>query len=808
MMWNTCTKKFLFAALLTAGIHVSAQEAPEAGPVLPGPAEQPEGRPQVRQADDDLISLDFNKAPIEQVLHSLAGMRDGVNMVIGPDVEGTITFKLDNVEWELALRLITEAHGLTVTKEGENIYRVATRKEQEGVEKAIVVELYTLGDIRSLSSDAALKLLGDPEVTDPEQAKGILLRHPSRYVKQISVDSRGAVDVVRMLAQKAGLNFTFSADSGPVSRGKDGEKTTIKAEDLPPISLNLRNLPVEDALLLIAEQGGLLATNRNGVWAISPMTPEQREVEPLKLETFQVKFIPLDKDLVSICEPLISDRGTVSSGKNKILIVKDTAEGIAAVKQALQVMDRPTPQVLIEARFFELQKGASKNLGIDWNVLGTDGVAVNMDPLTYDYSKTIERGDNDSDTNTNSNSFEMTRDLATGAISGSNTESAERSNQIEEFENEAVESVRSALLDVNQFGVVLHALKSNLGAKQLSNPKIVVSSEQQATIHIGDQQPIVKSSIESSEGGDAIRTFELDPDYGGQVVEEAQLVEGARTSQYKTRKGYLDLGTKLTVAPSVKTEDQIYIRVVPELTSLVGFESFGSGTSLTRYPKLFTTRVRTQFTINSGQTIAIGGLVSERTKSDISRVPLLGSIPGLKRLFSYETEDKEQTETVIFLTVKMISSEELVATSGVPIRSYLVQPELERIAREDAAGAEYSPERARQILRELRKKGGDEKWLLDEGVEEASTTEVEEKGAEKRFEAESEEAAGEMPAEEAPPEPTAETAQPVDGDGEEETEIPEEGDMEDAQSSESTDNAGQPEGSQQSEADANEKSDK
>jgi type II secretory pathway component GspD/PulD (secretin) len=341
----------------------------------------------------------------------------------------------------------------------------------------------------------------------------------------------------------------------------------------------------------------------------------------------------------------------VTRGKNKILLVKDTAEGVEAVRQALVVMDKPTPQVLIEARFFQVTNGLEKRLGIDWQDLGTNpeaGAGANVvfttSTVPIQYFPDLERG-----------------------------------------------SAYSGILNPPDFTIILHALKDSADAKELANPKLVVNSDEQATIHIGEQQPILRSELETTDGGDAIQTFELDPDYGGEIVEEIALGEGAVSAGrvYTTNKGYLDLGTKLTVLPSVKTEEEVYIRVAPELMSQIGEVIAGQQI----FPVLFRTYVRTQFTVRSGQTIAIGGLVSERESKQQRKVPLVGDIPGLGRLFRYEQVENSRSETIVFLTVKVIAGKDITAPMGIPIRATGIQSELERIEQEDAAGAVYSPDR-------------------------------------------------------------------------------------------------------------------
>ena len=678
---------------------------------------------------DDLISMTVSDARIQDVLRSLAAMRPGVNLIMGPEVQGAVSFALKDVTWDVALQLVTESNGFLVTKESDNIYRI--RKPEAPVKSDIVVELMGKADVGLVPVDELLRMTASLSPAAPlsvEKAREELAKAPNRYLKSLQVQSKPAVEVVNELAKKANLNFAFSTDLGTLATAAPAPggqpPAALPPQTLPPVSINLRYVSVVDALNLVSAQGGLACSQQNGVWVVKPMPPQQLQLEPLKMETFDVKFMPVDDEVIKLLKSLLTTRGTVSSGKNKVIVVRDTNEGLESVRKALEAMDKSTPQVMIEARFFQVTAADSKNLGVDWSALGKSGIGVSTSPLHMAHGENITTTNTTTSgtpaSQTTGSTESIIQDVATGVITGTkttttNTAAATADSGIVQRVKE-VTNARTAVLDMAQFGVTLHALLTDSNVKQLSNPKIVVSSDEQATIHIGPQTPIIKSTAEAgSAGGGTVRTFELDPDYGGETIQEEQLLPSGQTKtsrsrSYTTRKGYLDTGTRLTVAPSVKTEDQIYLKVVPELTTLGDFVTVGSGDSQVSFPNLFTTRVSTDFTIRSGQTIAIGGLVSEQTTRSESGVPVLRSIPLLKRLFSWEQESKTQTETIIFLTVKILPAEKLTATSGVPVRAYLVQSELDQIAKEDALGAEYQPSSARERIRKLEKEAEEKNW--------------------------------------------------------------------------------------------------
>jgi type II secretory pathway component GspD/PulD (secretin) len=620
-----------------------AAEVPVAAPEAPAPA----------AAGEQLVSMTMSDAKLTDVLRTLAQMRPGVNIIMEPDVQAQVSFALREVKWETALQLITESNGFQAVREAENIYRVRRVQAPQKVELTLVV--LTPEEAAALAEPAVDRYLANQPEMDGKSAaerREWLAARAGLFVKQLDAENRPAAEIVEHLAKAGGFNFTFqsaaaASAAAPAGRGAPSPAAAAAAGPavLSPVTVHLKEVAIVDAMRLVAGQGGLSCNLQNGVWVVAPRMVGVQE--PLILETFTVSFVPVDDNLVNLCKALLSPAGQVRAGRNKILIVKDTPDGVEAVRRTLAAMDRPTPQVLIEARFYELTESASKDLGVNWNTLWQDGATIEMKDLMYSHEWT--------------------------AVTGS---------------DDITKNMRSAILDVGTFSVVLRALEQDNGARQLSNPKVLVASDEQATIHIGAQTPIIKSSLETSDTGTII-SYELDGAFGGEQVQDEQLLERPKgqaqsASRYTVRKGYLDLGTRLAVAPSVKTDKEVYIKVVPELTSVVRWIELKSGEATISYPELYATRVRTEFTIQSGQTIAIGGLVSEKESSGKQKIPVLGSIPLAGRLFSYKTESKSQAETIIFLTVRIVPSGELATDSGVPTRARLIRPEFENIRSEDS----------------------------------------------------------------------------------------------------------------------------
>ena len=662
--------------------------------------------------DGTPVSISVTDGRIQDVLRTLAAMRPGTTIMIDPNVSGTVSFELQEVPWDLALQLVVDAQTLEVVRRSENVFLVQPATIRVEDERDLVVELFTREEILALA-DPQLRAMyaGDrelPEDLTVAEIRERVAQQPEFYVKRLSVTNRNAIEVLNHLTRSSNVDFVFSAHFEPETspqREEPAARGRTAAESATPISLNIRNRSIPVAIRLIAEQGGLSATLQDGIWIVKPLRPEQVALEPLITRTFRVRYIPIDDKLLSDLDRLNSDRGKVIA-RGKTLTVFDTADRIEQVERILADQDLPTPQVLIEARFFVLNDTTSHELGINWQQLTTPaaedgGLGISLDPrpLTYGYEGgNLFGGEILGPIDAATGEFVDPRFLSDPGTLGKLMDPG----MIDPSQLPAGVipiDPRTATLTLPQLSAVLHALDNMDNAKQLSNPKIIVSSDEQATIHIGRQEPIIKSSIDNS-GQTPITTFELDTNFGGETVQVADLLSdrpgrSTHTTSYTGYTGYLDLGTKLTVAPSVKTEDEVYIRVIPELINRPSQIVLNQQT----FPILFRVRVQTQFNLRSGQTVAIGGLVSENQEQVRKALPLLGKIPLLGSLFRYTGERLVRSETIIFLTVRVIWPEELDTISAVPVNARSVQSEIDNIRRQDAEGGVYNEEAMRELQR-------------------------------------------------------------------------------------------------------------
>ncbi|MHB8982425.1 secretin N-terminal domain-containing protein [Thiobacillus sp.] len=157
----------------------------------------------------------------------------------------------------------------------------------------------------------------------------------------------------------------------------------------------------------------------------------------------------------------------------------------------------------------------------------------------------------------------------------------------------------------------------------LANPRIRVKNKEKAKIHIGDKVPVITSNTTST----------------GVISESVS---------------YLDVGLKLDVEPLVLMRDDVQIKVGLEVSSIVREIRSGSGT-LTY--QIGTRNAGTTLRLRDGETQVLAGLISDEDRSTASRIPGLGDLPILGRLFSTQRDERNKTEIVLLITPRVLRSD-------------------------------------------------------------------------------------------------------------------------------------------------------
>ncbi|MBP9853993.1 MAG: hypothetical protein KBD53_03895 [Candidatus Omnitrophica bacterium] len=273
------------------------------------------------------------------------------------------------------------------------------------------------------------------------------------------------------------------------------------------------------------------------------------------------------------------------------LIVRAFPERRKEIEMLIKKLDTATKEVLVDARILQIVFNPQYDMGIDWHKDFRDSDHSDIQKLQF--NNTFLDRDNLSASDPLYSSF--------GQVAYGN-------------------------FDVDSFEVAIRALKQVSETKILSNPKILVTNNEEAKIHIGDTVPYIISTT-SGTGDNAITSEDV---------------------------RFIDVGLKLNVTPTINDEGFVTMRLRPEISTIVGtVESQGGG-----IPQVNKTEVETTVMVQDGNSIVLGGLKKDDKSHYKKGLPILMDMPMLGKLFSRTSDEYNDTEIVIFLTPRIITGDE------------------------------------------------------------------------------------------------------------------------------------------------------
>ncbi len=340
-----------------------------------------------------------------------------------------------------------------------------------------------------------------------------------------------------------------------------------------------------------------------------------------------------------------------------ILFVRATMSDLDIIEQAIQVLNVAPPQVQIEARFAEVTQTDNRAIGFDWYLgnflLNGGGLAAGGGTApSYNVRPSLANPEA----------------VFPGSVTGGTAQGQAASDGLITSGIRNVDANQSAIptlgtfsgiLTDPQFRVAIRALEQRDGVDLLSAPKVTTLSGRQAQVSVIDARRIVLdvgSNAQGGGGGNAAVT----PTGTGQVIQQQAI-----GFNYQT--GTLPFGPTLDVIPYVSSDDvSIQMSIIPSFTEFIGYDSPGdfvpvqTGPNVTPVraqlplPHLRLRSVTTSAIVWDGQTVVLGGLIAEDVKKTRDKVPVLGDIPVLGRLFRSEAALNSKKNLLIFVTPTII----------------------------------------------------------------------------------------------------------------------------------------------------------
>jgi general secretion pathway protein D len=430
---------------------------------------------------------------------------------------------------------------------------------------------------------------------------------------------------------------------------------------VPPITLNLRNVSMSDAINFITEVARLkyrventavIITSKDAPVGniITRMYPVQPSFQDVVVQRQEMSADDRDRDFVGLGGNVTMQKSEVKEFFEKAgvpfptgasitynsaisqLIVANTAENLETFEKILQQINVIPNQVEIEARFIEVNQNDLEELGLQWILNDNWEIATKRDG---------------SGGRIQMNSGNITAGLR-GYGYNSSSGMIEPVNRLTQTSTQTLLgpiASFSSVLTNPELSVVLNAISQKGGSDLLSAPRVTTRSGVNAQIQV------VKEIIYPTEFDLTQPTVNSDGD-----VTMAPIVT---PGSFETRA----TGVILNVTPTVGADGYtIDLVMAPEVAELVDWIQYGSVITVVNESyqfnmpmPVFTSRnVATSLVIWDGQTVVMGGLIREEVSTIKDKIPILGDIPLLGRLFRNEGSWSQKKNLLIFVTARLV----------------------------------------------------------------------------------------------------------------------------------------------------------
>ena len=410
-------------------------------------------------------------------------------------------------------------------------------------------------------------------------------------VREFQGDDVG--QVLRLLARQAKINMVVSESvAGTV---------TMRLEDVTALQ----------AIAIIVKAKSLFMDQIDNVYYIK--TGAERTAEPTESDSYQLSY-GRAKDVAPLLQAQLSSKEPPQvDERTNTIFFRETRSNIDNIRKMLVLIDKPTKQVMIEARLVEVNANPKQSYGINWAGV----VGGSSSPQTIKYG-----GSNFPDPETGKYTIEKTSNgqIVTNdfALSGSQRNLGDNFGKLL---GSAINSQQLAILSVPQMSLTLRMLNEDSDAEFLANPRVVTADNQQAKIEIIRNQPVPQLNFNE---------------------QTATAVFG----------GFLDkkFGNTLVVRPSVNKDDFITLSVKPEISNKVADATFIFAGATVASPIIDTRTLDSNVLIKSGDTLAIGGLLQDEVTKGRTKVPVLGDIPMLGYFFQEKLNARTKRNLLVFVT--------------------------------------------------------------------------------------------------------------------------------------------------------------
>lgn len=388
------------------------------------------------------------------------------------------------------------------------------------------------------------------------------------------------------------------------------------------VTLNLDEVPWDQALALVLDSQGLASRQEGNVLVVAPaeelaqlarqaleVRAQTETLAPLVMQYVQVRYARAE-ELAQLLRGeegfgLLTERGRVAvDQRTNMLLIQDTQRQIEAILETLERLDVAVRQVQIEARIVIASDSASRELGVNWGLSSHRGSAADGGP---------RGGLNLGGAASGGDPAQAWFDPVAGERVWRN-----RGGLAVDLGGDGRESLTSfafgylagdILLDLE-----LRALESEGRSYTISQPRVITANQRPAVIKQGQERAYTAQS------GDNLNT----------EFKEAVL--------------------SLEVTPQITPDNRIIMDLI------ITNDTF-DGQFVGDEPPINKSEIQSQVLVDNGETVVLGGILQTEEVSRLAKTPFLGDLPVIGNLFRYTQQSNEKVELLVFITPRILEDD-------------------------------------------------------------------------------------------------------------------------------------------------------
>ncbi|WP_075186986.1 type II secretion system secretin GspD [Teredinibacter haidensis] len=569
-------------------------------------------------------TVNFKDSDIHEVIKFVAEVT-GKTLVIDPRVKGRVKVISQKALTERQLmelfRSVLEVHDFTLIEVG-SVVRVVPLKDARSsplpVKDKTDIDDGYVTQVIQLKNIAAAKVLPVIRPLVPQHSH-LAAYDPSNAI--VVSDTAANIERIKEIIDKID---TAALPTTEVIELRYADADSLVATLVKLDRAGSKGAPPSNQLQMVADK-------RNNAILISGEDLQRQRAKKLikrldrpQIQTGNVRVVYLEyataKDVATVLSKVVQNMMRMGPGGDKkggaskqgatveadeatnALLI--TAEGdiLDSLLSVVERLDIRRAQVLVEAIIVEMTLGEKESIGIEWMFQNTTEGIIGASTGAGNAAGVA--------TAIFSNAEEATSTLA--AALGSN-------------QGESLGIVGNT--GGEEFIALINLLKSNNNANILSTPTLLTMDNNEAMISVGQNVPFVTGAYTNAGGNGGSNPF--------QTIQRE------------------DVGISLTVTPHVNEGDKVIMDIQQEISSVDNGAAVSASDVITNQRK-----VETQVMAKDGEIIVLGGLIRDEVQAGERRVPVLGSIPVLGRLFRSNTSNVTKSNLMIFIRATIVRDDE------------------------------------------------------------------------------------------------------------------------------------------------------